>query len=304
MSQRTEWSEYWASQGLGGEVFVNPAGEKHPELAEHWRAVFAEHTGPQTVLDVAAGAGSLYAGLQQLDQASGWFAADLSFEALKLLTDRLPEVAAVQCPAQSLPFADGQFSLVVSQFGLEYAGLDAFGEAGRLVAPGGRMELLCHLEGGYIHSLIRPQLIGVRAVQDSGFITAASDLANAAYSGIGQVLQAAKQRFIPCERQLSPVLKQYPAGLHVHLYGGFRHMYENREKYARADIQDWLRKMKREIDVAVTRFTEMDAAALTEEGLHSVRAQLEAAGCRDVGCQPFQSPGHNLPLAWRISAAK
>ena len=58
------WSDYWEKDGAaGGEVFVNAKGGRHPALAEFWLSRFADLAEGARVLDVASGAGSIYAHL-------------------------------------------------------------------------------------------------------------------------------------------------------------------------------------------------------------------------------------------------
>ena len=104
------WSEYWQQDGAEGEVFVSATGERHPALDEHWRALFAGMLAGSSVLDIASGAGSIYASL--LD-AHGFdlYAADIAAEALDALSERIANVTAVVSSADSLPCASTTLSL-------------------------------------------------------------------------------------------------------------------------------------------------------------------------------------------------
>ncbi len=139
------WSDYWEKDGAaGGEVFVNAKGGRHPALAEFWLSRFADLAEGARVLDVASGAGSIYA---HLDPGHGFDlnATDIAPEALEALAKRIEGVSTEVSGAENLPYEDASFDLVVSQYGIEYAGSEAFSEAARLVRPGGSLATLVSL---------------------------------------------------------------------------------------------------------------------------------------------------------------
>jgi cyclopropane fatty-acyl-phospholipid synthase-like methyltransferase len=59
------WTDYWRKDSADGEVFVNAEGERHPALAEFWQAHFSDLREGSRVLDLASGAGSIYAHLPE-----------------------------------------------------------------------------------------------------------------------------------------------------------------------------------------------------------------------------------------------
>ncbi|MCZ6616671.1 MAG: class I SAM-dependent methyltransferase, partial [Gammaproteobacteria bacterium] len=278
-------------------------GHKPPELIDHWQAVFQEQPGESRVLDIASGAGSIYADLpnNHLDL----HATDISIEALKLQRKRITGVSATACGADQLPFPSNRFDLIVSQFGIEYAGLGAFLEAVRVLAPEGRMVLLCHYRNGYVDSRMAPQLTGARIALQSRFTDKAAELVKARLSGTGNSrFQRAKREFMDSERELAASLDERSEGIHVHLYQGFKKMYENYLNYREQDILNWLRDVQVEVRTSAGRLSEMDKAAMSEEEVVSVCRALSLAGCRNARYEPFTTSRHELPLAWSLSASK
>ncbi|MBL4665762.1 MAG: FAD-dependent oxidoreductase, partial [Sneathiella sp.] len=61
---------------------------------------------------------------------------------LEILKERIPRTKTYTCPADNVPLGDYSFDMVVSQFGIEYAGSTAFIEAARLVKNGGKLSIL------------------------------------------------------------------------------------------------------------------------------------------------------------------
>ena len=135
------------------------AGARDPAPAHFWETFFErEFTGRTraSVLDVACGHGAVTGIAVAAGRSAGIElearCADYSQAAVDELCKRFPGVEGVACDAADMPWPDRHFDFVVSQFGIEYAGDAAFGEAARLVAEGGTLAALTHLQGGAIHA--------------------------------------------------------------------------------------------------------------------------------------------------------
>ena len=297
------WSDYWQREGAKGEVFVNAEGESHPALAEYWQRQLASVAGPARIIDLASGAGSIYAHMPE-EHEFELFAADISPVALETLSGRFDKVSTKVCSADDVPFEDGSFDLVVSQFGIEYAGLPAFGEAARLVAPGGRLIALCHFRDGYIDSDNRAQLAEARLVADVGFIDKAVALATAAFGADPARHRQAQDEFVPVGHQVTAAIRRQQKGIHTYLFGGFRQLYERRRQYDLADITGWLEAMRGELEINLDRLSRMCEAALSEADMEKVHELFEAKGLEDVHCTPFETSGNDLPVAWDLTARR
>ncbi len=297
------WVDYWQHDGDGCEVFVNAKGERHPALAEYWSTVFAGVPDAAAVIDIASGAGSIFAHLPA-GHGLDLFAADIAEEALLALTDRIPGVTTTVCSADAVPYDDGRFDLVVSQFGIEYAGIDAFTEAARLVAPGGRLSGLCHVEDGYIDSNNKAQLDEANFVAESRFIDLCVDLTRAGYRADAGAMQRSEAAFLPVAKKIVLGMKRCPGGIHSHLFRGFRQLFEQRREYDEADITTWLEQMQVELDKNVDRLSRMRAAALSAADTASIAINLGSAGLQEIQFELFTTTGNRLPVAWKLSALR
>jgi ubiquinone/menaquinone biosynthesis C-methylase UbiE len=297
------WSDYWNNDSADGEVFVNAAGERHPALAEFWRAHFASLGDGARVIDLASGAGSIYADLpeQHTFQLS---ATDISAVALKALQERFPHVSAIVCPADAVPLEDESFDAVVTQFGAEYAGIGAFAEAARLVAPGGIFVGLCHIRDGHFDSANRPQLAEAELVAEQEFIDHATRLIKAAFSSDPAALTRAQDAFVTAAAPVVEGMRRCRKGIHTYLYQGFRELYERRQQYDLADITGWLDGMRGELDRSLDRLSRMCAAALSRSDVDEIKKVFEEQGLKDVHCTPFKTPGNRMPVAWNLTAQK
>ena len=299
----TDWSDYWRKEGAGGEVFVGAGNARNEHLASFWAEALGALPAGARVLDVACGAGSVFAALPA-QHGLVLVGSDLSDAALEVLRKRLPETETVQAPATELPFGDGEFQAVVSQFGVEYAGLDAFGEAARVIAPGGRLLLLCHCENGYVDARTRPQLDGALAARDSGFALKAADLIRAMAAGNAAQTQRAVADFKHSETQLASTLADNPGGIHAHLYAGFQKLFNERRSYTAADILKWLSDVSGEVGMAIARLSHMHDAAMDSNAIAVASDRLQSAGLQLDPVEQLTLPEHDLPLAWRLSATR
>lgn len=303
MTQADKWSDYWVNEGSSGEVFVSGDGDKHPYLASYWQTQFSGLAPTSSIIDLASGAGSIFSHLPE-DHSYQLCGADLSMDALQLLRRRLPATRVVTCSVAQLPFPNRHFDLVVSQFGIEYAGLDAFTEAANLVAGKGRFVILCHHEDGYIDKKNKGYLAGAEKVVETGFIDKAIDMVEAIFSGQKERFRTAQSTFIPAERQVSSMAKRHEGGVHSHLYTGFRQLFERRQHYDAVDITSWLEAMRLDVDKNIVRLNQMCHAACSEDQIKQVCRQISRLGLSKVGYSPFTIPDTKLPVAWSITAQR
>jgi len=303
MIQTDRWSEYWNNEGFSGEVFVNKAGEGHPQLASYWKVQLSGIRSASIIIDLACGAGSVLADLGE-DHAHSLFGADISIDALHLLRERLPPVHVVSCSVSQLPFRESTFDVVVSQFGLEYGGSEAFVEAGKLVSNGGRIAILCHFAGGSIDTVNKSKLAGAEYIVDTDFISKSIELAEAAFDRHDNSIEKAQALFLPVEQQVSAMLKQHPEGIHNHLYYGFKQLFQRRNHYDVADITTWLDSMRIDVEKSILKLKQMCTAANSEDQIKQICRQFTQLGLKEVGYSPFVIADTDLPVAWSITARR
>lgn len=171
------WTRYWAhgaSHSCGGSYGKRYGGA----LAQWWRAAFAELPAGARVLDIATGNGALPQLLLDYDQAG-----TLSCDAVDLAAlapawfAEVPDTRRAllrfhgQQAAESLPFGDAQFDLVMSQYGLEYTDLArSVPELLRVLTPRGKIRLVVH------HKEARPVLLAATELEHLAWLNAPGNL--------------------------------------------------------------------------------------------------------------------------------
>jgi len=115
-----------------------------PFLFEPYAADLAERASalrPRRILETAAGTGIVTAALARALPEAEIVATDLNPDMLRVAEAKMrsPRVSVAPADAQSLPFRDGGFDLVVCQFGAMFFPdrIAAYREALRMLAPGG-----------------------------------------------------------------------------------------------------------------------------------------------------------------------
>lgn len=157
MSDAAAWSDFWAANAdapQGGCLPQRWAAIEEAQ-ADAWRAFIAALPEGAKVLDLATGDGRVL----------GWMRAargDLELTGIDLAPDLPGPPAGTTTRGgiamESLPFGDGEFAAVVSQFGFEYGDVaKVAGEIARVLAPGGSVGLMVHRGDGPIleHNLAR-----------------------------------------------------------------------------------------------------------------------------------------------------
>lgn len=185
-SRQQAWSRYWAS-GARHSCVGSFADDYAGVIRTFWKPHLSA-LGPEArMLDIGTGNGPLV-------KLAVDFAPDgrlpIQVDAVDL-AQPAPDWLATVSPdarerlrfhggvaAEALPFADASFDLVTSQFGIEYADLDAaLGEVFRVLAASGRVALVCHHGQSVLFSVAHAESGHLRwLVLESGLFPAAQDL--------------------------------------------------------------------------------------------------------------------------------
>lgn len=190
--RRAVWTRYW-SQGATHSCGGSYGSRYEGALAQFWRAAFATLAPGARVLDIATGNGALPQLLADFDP-EGRLACDaVDLAALApAWFDQLPPARRAslhfhgQQAAEALPFGDGVFDLVMSQYGLEYTDLArSVPQLLRVCAPGGKVRLVCH------HSAARPVQLAHTELAHMAWLAAPRGLLDTAQAMIGPVARAA-----------------------------------------------------------------------------------------------------------------
>lgn len=309
------WDTYW--QGTGDVAAFGAGGVAHPAIAAFWREYFTALSGEQRpihLLDVATGNGALLElAASILDaEATTMSCVDISQAAIDNVAQRYPNITGHVADAVSLPMDSEQYDAVISQFGVEYAGLDAVAEAGRMVAPGGQLVLMLHIVDGIVHRECQASLAAIERLQAANFIPLAMDFFK---QGFAAVQGADRRAYDDAGTQLSPAVQEAEAIMQefgegvagntiASLYADVGRIHSKLPQYDANDVQTWLETHQRELIAYAERMTSMAKAAISAEQFQAVAEQLRSNGFTLEQAAALSAQGEDVPLAWILAATR
>ncbi len=312
--QAADWDRYW--KGTWDAAAHEDGSPQDKALSSFWQDFFAsikpaEHA---RLIDIAAGNGAVarYA-RPALPDSGEYLALDYSHSALLNLAQRYPDVLNVAADASQPPCTAGSFDILISQYGIEYAGPRAIIEAGKLLRPGGHMALVLHLRDGVIYTECAANLRALLAVQQLRLPTLAREAFCAGYGlnagrGSVQAFKAAEAAFTPAVRGLEMVMKeegaQIAGGLPRQLYQDIATMYRRMSAYEESDVMKWLDGMEPELEAYIGRMQSMLNAALDETALKRHCEELHSQGFDDIRTDRLLIGEGAGPAAWTLIAGR
>jgi SAM-dependent methyltransferase len=304
--RREVWARYWASGALHS-CATSYGAEYGGAIAEFWRDVFGGLRPGHRVLDIATGNGALPRLLLACHPDVECDAVDLSPVAPTWVA-QLPPATRQRLrfhgntAAEDLPFADGSFDLIVSQYGFEYCrGDDAAAQVRRVLRPTGRVAMVIHHEESRPVELARDELVHIDWLRaPDGLVDAAAHLIEPmarastaagrdALAGDGRA-NTARERFNRLQRDLSQRLvgATCPDVLQE-VRQALAQVLATAQRRGEAAARDELAQVRRHLDDSRVRLEELvacalDAAAvemLTERLAPPPGAKVSVAGLRD-----------------------
>ena len=156
-----EWDRFWRYDRLSSFETGPGAANYSGETAEGWRRFFADVPDGGRILDIATGNGAIAVLAVEAAreagkkfQVTGVDFADIAPEQFVTTSEALGQVTfRGRTNAEDLPFEDGSFDAVTSQFGIEYSDMGrSLPEATRVLKKGGRLRLAMHAAEGAVVS--------------------------------------------------------------------------------------------------------------------------------------------------------
>lgn len=156
------WNRYWHYDRIAS--CFDGAGQANyaDDVAGGWRSFFADLPDGACVLDLCTGNGAVALLAAEDERAARIVAVDRADIDPPAFVSRHADLyARIEfaggTDVEALPFGDGGFDAVVSQYGIEYSDLGrSLPEAVRMVAPGGRLRFVVHAADGVVARDARP----------------------------------------------------------------------------------------------------------------------------------------------------
>jgi SAM-dependent methyltransferase len=311
----TGWDTYW--QGAGSGAAFSRGGTSHPVVLSFWGSFFAkvreDYVRPR-VADIASGSGAVVdCALSTLGGDPAVFTCvDISEAAIDALVTRLPHVKGIVADASNVPLESESFDIVTSQFGIEYAGLDAIDEIARLPAAGGTLALLLHHRNGGIYRQCAASRDAIRMMQSVAFIPRAVAMFEAGFvacHGSGRAAyEAAARDLKPAVREMESIMRRYGRevadGTIIRLYKDVATIHGRMQNYEPSEVLSWLRGMQMELEAYAERMASMCDAAIDADVFASLRDRLQPMGYTIDRADALQNVAAGVPLGWVLIAER
>ncbi len=309
-----QWDEFW--RGGSDAAIVGDRGATSPALKGFWSEAFSGLVamgGEEcSLLDLASGAGVVSETALAHISAREVTAVDISAAAVNATRSRLG-VKGIVANCADLPFSDGAFSCVASQYGLEYAGQDAFGEAARALAPGGAFVALVHVRGGAIEAECSRDADVAGAVIESNVLSAVADAFQIASGRTGAhapqaAMAANREALMKGAQALKTVRATYgdtaASGLAVRINDDIARLFQRMSAYEPQEVLDWSAGVEAETRSYLARMTSMQNAALDEPAVQDAAERMRAHDVVFETTVPQRLYDGAEPIAWIFKGAK
>ncbi|MBN8430629.1 methyltransferase domain-containing protein [Microbulbifer salipaludis] len=305
------WETYWKGTR---QCSTYKEGETDSHiLTREWKQCFNELAYPTVrMLDIASGYGIVarMATTAFFSRPHEITCVDISESALRAIADKLPSVTTRVCDASRLPFEDCSFNLITSQFGIEYAGEEAFSEAYRVLEPNGTFMVIAHLDGGGIHKECEANYAALEQFRETLFISRSIHLLEtkmkreSTQAEIDVALEKAK----PAIKATAELIKKYgrnvAGGTLDKIFNDVARISRNAQNFAPEEVFKWLKLMEVEMQAYSQRMKSMCTAAIDDHVADKIKSTAKSKGIivNKFEKLPFSKGGKNC--AWLIHGTK
>ena len=306
MDQARSWNEYW----LGDDAVsaTQRASELFRGLWREWLTDVFSNNSNARLLDAACGAGAVtheaIAVAEAMKARPDIVCVDIAPAAVAKLAD-LP-VTALAADASDLPFEPEEFDALVSQFGVEYAGVEAVSSLGRLLAPSGRVLIIAHMTDGAIAQECADNAKMLQTLIDTDIIRKVSDVYTALVTTTDAVdaeVEVFREAAATCGAAAQA--RACPASdFAVRLFADCSQVLNNHQAYNRDDMRVWFEGQTGAIEAYAARMNDMLKAALSESQAQKVIADWRELGLEQCSVTPMTLEGETEPTAWRFEALR
>ncbi|WP_286828421.1 MULTISPECIES: class I SAM-dependent methyltransferase [Kordiimonas] len=311
------WQDYWQQGQLACCLADDLRAGYDGVLADAWADFFESLAGGTSILDICTGNGGAALLAAKAGHNSGRafdiLGADLAAIEPMAYVQAAPELMrAIRfeggVDAAALPYEDAQFDAVISQFGIEYAGLLRAGpEAARVLKSGGRLRFVIHAAQGIAEAGAREELALVPTLGAAHLHDALRQALIAVDSltlghGTRPAADAAVEYFVGEMESLDARLKDHPNQATILTLGRrLLGLFESMETVPVPDILKKVDASERSVEAHLLRLESLAAAAANEGDIIAAIDALEAAGV-DAGFHALMD-GADM-LAWVIEGRK
>ncbi len=309
------WDNYW--HGGPNDAAFTGRGARHPIIISFWEEYFrAIKNQYETlrIIDIASGNGAVIncAKIAFGGQPVDFTCLDVSLSAISLAKQLFPGVHGIVADARSIPLDSEEYEIATSQFGIEYAGLDAIDEVARLIAPGGQLALLMHNRTGGIYRQCSTSLKAIEKFQESMFIPHAITLFEEGFAAVRGAdrakYEAAGNQLQVAIRKVESIFEQH--GQHVadgtimKFFSDILKVHSRIQYHDPLEVLNWLNKMQTQVQAFAGRMASMCNVAIDANVFDTLCERLRAQKFEILRSNPLTDPQDDVTYAWVLVAAR
>ncbi len=288
------WQDYWQQGQLACCLADDLRAGYDGVLGEAWATFFESLGSGATILDVCTGNGGAAIlaakAARDLGREFDILGADLAaIEPVAYVRIEPDLMRSIRfeggVDAAALPYGDDQFDAVISQFGIEYAGLSQAGvEAARVLKSGGRLRFVVHATRGIAEEGARTELALVPTLGSAHLHDALRQSLMAVDSltrghGTKAAADAAVEHFVGEMEALDGRLKDHPNQATILTLGRrLLALFETMETTPVPEILHKVDASERSVEAHLLRLEALAAAAANESDMIAAVGALNAAG--------------------------
>lgn len=307
------WSDYWKG-GRSASCFEGPDTEVR--LTRVWNEFVDSFRDGAHFLDLATGNGAVVRICAAHAHARGIGlhidAVDAAaIDPARYLADPSPSFEGVRFQGnvklENLPFPDGRYDAVASQFGFEYASEElAVTETARVLATAGRLRLVLHAREGKVSHDIGRRVERLRiALADDGPITLVRTLVRAAEAGdAGALSCAASQLPSAVETARRLVSEAPPDDAALYYSREFLQLWNRRDRYWPADLRHSIEEGWTNANGVAIRQAQMLRVARSSDDMKRIGSRFSDAGLVVDRLRELRDEQRNMQIAWLMDAHK
>ena len=306
------WTALWQT-GAGSSCFENADDELH--LSQFWGEHVDALPDHARMLDLATGNGTVaqICAARAIEskkhlEIDAIDAADIDPSAH--VPDADPLLARIRFHGnthlEALPFRDGIFTSVVSQFGFEYAcETRSASEIVRVLEPGGRLRLVIQAKSGAVARDVKLRLARMhRVLAENGPVSLVLELARANEEGDMAKVKS-KSDYLPAAVKLSKELFSDPLPNDSALFYSMESLmlWAHRKRYTSEALRRSIEQGWTNINDMAVRQEQMLAAGRGKKDIKRIEQRFEAFGLTLVRMVKIRDK-NNAQIAWNIDAIK
>lgn len=309
------WSRYWRSGRLETCVVDGAGGGAGFHLTHLWTEFFAGCRDGASILDLATGNGQVpFLAAKAAQKAGKRFditgvdLAEIDPQGRARMIGGTSDVRLVGgVSIEHLPFTDGAFAVVVSQFGVEYApAARAARETARVLAPGGQGLFVMHHALGAVSADTSARLASHEQVLGAGSAVRRAERVFQLHAKGASETQTGQEEARLREATLRMRARLQPGGLYPEGRAAVEFLEDLARDPSRYEPLDALRKLhefKEEVAAWTLRQRAQISSALDERAMRSFAARLDNAGLNVQPADVLRGPAGEI-LAWKLRFAK